>query len=986
MDTAQFLARVVPAAGNYLTVTWKSPARGWAVRSFPLANDGFNGAASMLRWASSKGADAYHAIAAFTAGEVTTNTRGEPHIVARREQTNVHLIKTLVIDADVKRDGDKKNPTTVFPDRRAAVAWLLKFTTALGMPLPNLGVNSGYGFHWYWLLEDPLTLAVWQPIADALKAAMLKHGWIGDTSPTIDGARILRPPGTANQKSGVAMPVTVIDKLVAADYPNDWITSKLAPYIGLVARSTGTHGASASVHTLGPRVMPSTGANLNAAAHAGIEHREYSFRVIGTKCEQVKQSLASHGNGDPYQLWYRNHLTLAAFCADGDDYVHPISDGDHRYDADNVNTHYQRIKGEVDRKAFGAPLCTAFDANRRDVCVTCPFWGKINSPITLGHDDGDLPDDYRRLGSGATAQIQRLVRTKDEAIWVWLMNGSVEAPQLDELAIGGNRLTFVYEYAGARKSVGLNGADLGPHMPFALLERQGISASRHNFLQIGDFAVAWINKLRAQQAQRATPLRPFGWNFGVAGEHIGVAIAGDHYRCDGGMDRVPGGDLKVAAQYRPTGTLERWREAAQMFEGSARPDLQTLIATAFAAPLFALCGDVRGMSMNFYSTASGIGKTSAMRVAQSVWGSPAAMQSMKDTFNAMMRSLSEPRILPRYWDELRVTKETQASFVEMIYTIPQGKERARLQSDITLREVGEWETVLAFTSNRSMMDYLLWHNDGTDSAVARLLEIEMRKIVMRLDASAGQRLKLTESNYGHAGRIYAQHIATNLPAVKTQLATIMQAWIATLKMPQEERFYATAMTCILVGASIARRLNLFDFDIRGIRDVLEGACKAARATRTDHTLVSPVGEFDLEELLGRCVYELADWRVHSRTLAGPGSAKLDLRGTPRFSYLKLQLVDSPPLLRISRSALFAWLREANIPAVVFVEQLVNKLGATVNRRAIGGGTPWGGGQIWCVDVPLVGALLDTLDLPNAGPSTSPRQAPGAALAGNQPTI
>ena len=145
-DVEGFLSRVVPVQGNYLTITWKGEGRGWASRSFPPAQ--VSQAASWLRWASSIKADAYFAVASYNVAEIGNSQKGEPTIRAKREQANVHLIRTLVIDADVKRDGDKKDATKVFHDRSKAIEWLKAFTKATSLPMPSMWVNSGYGFHW----------------------------------------------------------------------------------------------------------------------------------------------------------------------------------------------------------------------------------------------------------------------------------------------------------------------------------------------------------------------------------------------------------------------------------------------------------------------------------------------------------------------------------------------------------------------------------------------------------------------------------------------------------------------------------------------------------------------------------------------------------------------------------------------------------------------------------------------------------------------
>lgn len=979
MDTVSFLARVVPASGNYLTIVWNSKGRGWGSRSYPPSQ--VNAAVSMTQWLASKGNDTYFALAAFNLADTSINQAGNQTVRAPREQRNVQYLKCLAIDADVKRPGDKKDPATTFPDRKAAVRWLLAFCQATGMPPPNAGVNSGYGLHWYWILDTELTLPEWQPLADALKAAMLAHQWVGDTSITVDSARILRLPGTQNYKSGTGVPVTYIKGYETFDYPKARIETALAPFVGMTQARTGTTGAAPNLGARPGHLGQGLGLNAAAAANLG---REYSMATIATRCEQVKRSLAHGGNGDPYPLWYRDNLSLCAYTVDGEDFVHPLSKDDPRYVEANTNAAWARIKHERDTKPLGPPTCASFDADRRGVCPGCSWYGKIKTPIVLGADDGDLPDNYRRNKSGAEIRIERQVFSEKKGVtWVTLIKGDVTEPQLDELPAGGYRISFIYTLAGKTHHVGLNGGDLSHQMPLSLLENQHLAVDRHTAPLFADFVMAWITKLREQRAERDHAVKPFGWQHDPGGQRIGGAVGGTLYHTDGSIEVVPGGDPNVMAQYQPMGDLAAWRQVAALFEGR-RPDLQALIATSFAGPLIGLAGDVRGMSLNFWSAASGIGKTTALRVGHAVWGDPIkGVQAMRDTFNAVMRSLSEPRFLTRFWDEMRVAPHQRADFVEMIFTIPVGKERSRLQSNIVLRETGEWETILVMTSNRAYADHLLQENEGTDSGVARLLEVMLRKQQLKLDGSASQTIKLLETNYGHAGRIYMQWLAQNISTVEAQLAAINKALVNALNIQQEERFYVAAATTIIVGASIAKKLGLFDFDVQAINQVLCEAIQQARAVRDGNTLVSPAGALDVEELVGQYLYEIGDNTLRTRTLTAGGGGKVVIDVAPKYGRLKAQIAQTPGLARIARNEFITWLRRRSVASRGVVDDLIANYQAAEAKKTLGGGTNYAGSPVWVIDLPLVGPFADLLD---SGTKPTTTRAFGQALAGNQPTV
>ena len=96
--------------------------------------------------------------------------------------------------------------TTRPDDAINAIAGFLK---ASGLPKPSMIVKSGGGLHIYFTLPRPLSREEWQPLAHALAEAGKRHGLKADWQVTTDSARILRIPGTTNNKQDVPRPVTL---------------------------------------------------------------------------------------------------------------------------------------------------------------------------------------------------------------------------------------------------------------------------------------------------------------------------------------------------------------------------------------------------------------------------------------------------------------------------------------------------------------------------------------------------------------------------------------------------------------------------------------------------------------------------------------------------------------------------------------------------------------------------------------------------------
>lgn len=957
MDTREFLRRVIPKEGNFLTLAYPAGEAGrpGVHRSYPVTPEGLQAAAGYAQWTTTRRKlDVWHAVASYKIA-ASKDRRNGPVLEAKRNIANVHLIKCLIIDQDVKRAGDKKSPDHVFADRRQAAQWLYQFYTAIGLPPPNLGVGSGYGLHWYWLLETALTVSEWKPLAEALRRAMVEHGWRADTGPTVDAARLLRPPGTLNYKvPDDPKPVTVLPQQ-AADYPNAEIVQALTPWLEVGVRATGTGGA--SVHQLGPKpAYAQGGAGLSGAASEGVVQREFLFSELAKHCLQAAKSLAEGGNGESYDLW-RSHALTCTKCTDGEAAFHQVGCGDPRYDEDQTNEMFERTRSEAEAKGLGATLCKTYDSLRPGVCPQCPHWGRIPSPLRLGAPASDLPEGYRRMGG----TIERLHGVNGKAEWVKVFTGNVHSAQLDAVASGGHQLSFIYELGLDKpRTVAVPNKLGAPATIQGLLAGQGMTISTPAAAETGKFLVAWISKLQRAGAERHGRTAPYGWNI-YNGKKLGVAIAGDHYLCAGGEEKIAVADRNIASMYRPTGTFAAWRQAAALFEGK-RPDLQIIIGISFAAPLLSLCSDIYGLTWNFFGPASGIGKTSAIKMGQTIWGSTRMMSSMTDTFNAVMKMMSEPKIFPRYWDEFTLHRDQEDTFNQLIFNIPQGRERARMGPDTILRDVTTWRTFLVLSANQSFADVLLKFKQNTDAGLLRLLEVELPKNIQPF-SPAGAVLDQVEANYGWAGRIFLRHLATNHEAIQNYLTTVLDKLSKSLGAQQEERFYVAAIACVIVGIGLASSLELFDFDQRGIYEELKKAFFAARNLRTTRTVITKTGTYDMVQIILDMYADMANERLITSWFKHADHIKVG--GMPRTNTVWMQLSVGDKVLRVMRGPMYAWLRKQGYTAKIVLDELT-KLGATPDRQTVGGGTQYSMGQQYVVDIPLTGefkGLLDTTPLP-----------------------
>ncbi len=963
MELSQFLARTVSPGGHICVAVNKVPVGGpkqFLDRMFP--ERAYADAANYLRYASSQGWDAYHAQGSYKLAEqvkkkdgtLIFDARGKPIMSGKRSKENVASLRSFWIDMDVARPGDGKDAKTVYATAKDATTWLKQFVTATGLPMPNQMVCSGYGLHAYWLLEDPILEHLWTPYALAFKAAMLEHGFTGDSGITGDAARLLRPAGTLNMKTGVGVPVFAIDRVTRGEYPNQMILATLQKWVGQGVQAVAVGRVQTAGALAGGSVSPLFAGqalpNMNAAAANGIQQdtRARYFQRISIECQQAKQTLAARGNGDPYPLWYLSWIAALTFCADGDQYVHIIGDGDPRYTATETDAAWAQAQAERKNKGLGWPSCLHIERARPGGCNGCPHRGKINSPVALGVQDGDLPIGYRR-NNGC---IEHAAGKNEDGSWKWVevIQGDFHTPVLEDLPNNPYHLQVIYERAGMTYPISVTSVQLSddPGAIARMLNNQKTTVLRPKAVLTGDFLMAWINKLRDLRMARTEKIYPYGWaeNQGV---DIGFAYDSKLYRQDGRTDPVSGGDPQVSAMYHPQGDLAKWQSAAQ-FVIDGKPELQAVVCTAFGAPLMHYTGQ-KGLMVSVWSGPSAVGKSSALDVGRSVWGSRATRNTLGDTDNAAFAKIGHVRNLPSYWDEMRVDDENMRGTINKIFQLVEGREKARMGPDTKLRVSGSWETLVVAASNKSLMDIVAEETQGTDAGTLRLFEFQLRGPVMAQNARASIIVDTLTNHYGRAGEWYAQIIGRKADKVRGIVAIENDRVNNDLTPEIGERFYVAGVTAMMAGAQIAHHAGIIKFDLQGLRDYLYQTFRELRSYRNGNVIVSG-RMLDHEIAFAKFMQQTISSRLITDRFGVNGQSVRTIHVNQNIKSISVQISLSDDAMRIDRSALYSWARDNNLSGRTLVEDMQKHWNALVGRFAIGTGTVYSSGAGHAIQIPM----------------------------------
>jgi hypothetical protein len=619
----------------------------------------------------------------------------------------------------------------------------------------------------------------------------------------------------------------------------------------------------------------------------------------------------------------------------------------------------------------------SIDMARPGICSTCPHFQKINTPYSLGIKDGDLPPNYQRENN----QIEVRVFDKEAKAFIWktVVQGDIHTPILIDLGKK-RQLNFKYERAGRAYSAQIDTDDIVADAKeiSTKLNNQGFSVDRTGGAMIGVLMNAWINKLRDLRQEQKERQFPFGWSQDETGAINGFAHAGILYRPDGSSIAVAGGDEGLIQQYKPQGAFLEWRAAAD-YVLTGRPALQAIVAAAFGSPLMRFTGQ-KGVVLSAWSRDSGWGKSSAMEVARSVWGDSATKSRLNDTNNAMFKRLGETRVLPCIWDELRVDDKRIDDVVAMLFQVTEGKEKARMRADTTMRAAAEWEAITVAASNQSLMDIVAQRTaGGTDAASLRLLEFEIRGARPPADPRAPMMVALTNNHYGRAGEALAIWLAQNHKLAEALVHKQAAQVTADIKASTEERFYVAGVAAMLSGAAIARKMGLFDFDMAGLKSHLYQAVYELRAYRGQNMMVSN-GQMDIEQIFGTFYNLHQHERLVTDRLPGQGVKVRVIFMLATTRTITVHVSVREQFVRFDRAKFYDWCRTQRINPRSTFDEMVSRWGAKMVRCVLAAGTDLSTkAQLHAIELDLNHPALTAFQYvdPNA---PTPKAAPTAAPA------
>lgn len=920
----QFIQRILPRHGWLCGFVLPEKKHFWAKNAKEFSEEILN--------LDAQGKTVYHACASYLE-------------TGSRTQKNIHSVQSLWLDVDCGAD----KPYTDQADGWRACS---EFVDTAGLPAP-LYVNSGYGLHLYWPLQEPLTLKAWLPYAQALKSLCVAHGLHADPSRTADGASLLRPVGSHNRK--------VEGNPVVVDWGGD-----IEPY---------TLANLSALNPYFPKVVTKA---LPRSKMLGD-----LFPEVPSKSEQIADQCAQIGNfretlGVISEPEWKAGLGVLAFCSDGEEFAHAWSTGDSRYNPAETASKLTASKG------LSGPTTCAHFQRLNAKCKGCPFLGTIASPVELGRGAPKLsapqfavaqefaadPDELPAVGAfrhvAGALMFQSEAGDKPVNIRITQYPVLVESVARSEL----NEDSYMVQLRHKPPHEEWRTTVVSLKVLFGasgIAEIMGKGIVVHNGDLFKQYVREAMDKLNAT-AKAQIQYDQFGWKDEERAFLIGTRL----YTADAVHDAPGGQEVRRRARGmgpQKGGSLAIWKDSVDKLFAQGFEAQGFAVLAAFSAPLMRWQAHSEGGAiLSLISRKSGQGKSTALTAAASVWGRLEAMkQTNSDTKVARGIVLGVMGNLPAFRDEY--TQRDPEVLREEIQIFTEGRDKQRGASDGTLINLGaSWQTVMIAGSNTSLVDTLRAAKNG-EAMSRRVVEFNV-DIPASVAHWKGDGLKdMMDDNAGFAGDVFIRSILqpANNAYLKGLLPTVREDLIRRHALTSDQRFAARLLAGCAVAGHVALHLGLCSFSVDRM---IDWARHSLFGRESGEAAPPKVPTEEPSYMLSRYLAENMAYTIVMPESFRPNIKQIPIR-EPRLG-LRIRHDVKSNRIFLEAKSLRIWMQKEEQGWYDLMTDLTNKEMLVHPGRLItlGAGTNFATGQVPCLEIradhpSISGALKVVSDKENA---------------------
>ena len=777
-----------------------------------------------------------------------------------RKAEDCLYLRSFFIDIDV---GESKDYLT----KEEAHAALHELIDATGLPDPMV-VDSGGGVHAYWIMDEDIPKDEWKVFAEKFKSLCLEHIKI-DPKVSADAARVLRCIDTLNYKFDPPRLTELLnDELQVYSYET---------FKEFLGEDTPVNNILAAI----PK-----GLDEETRSIAKTDNYESDFMKIaersleGSGCNQIKHFL-ENPNSISYDEWFSG-LSIAKFCANGDEMIHLFSEDYKGYDR----------QATIDKAAeIEAPhRCEqVFAANWPDRCKGCKHRGKINTPIQLG----------KTLKSANPASNPNIETDKTESVraqsdtqkvpdfpdflkpYVRGMNGGVyfnPPPKVgkdgkthyeDPIMVSAHDL-----YPIARLYSHLDGECLQMRLvlPFdgdreflmpmksvyaqdkfkEIMSSNGVLFSPKGVEHLMSYIVKWgqyfVSTQEAQQMRQQ-----MGWTVSTDDPDVfqdGSFVVGAREISAKGIEEVPVSPYcrGVAKHLVKLGSFDKWKTSAQALDEEGFEMHAFGMLCGFASPIIGFTS-TSGVVVSFQGK-SGSAKTGSLYAALSVWGNPKELSVFDATDNAMIGRYLALKNMMLGVDETSNTHPK--ALAQLIHRVSHGKAKLKMQGSVNAeREYEMFASLIGFfTTNQSVYSALESFKGRPDGEAARCIEFLIHKPKpLAVNGRRGKEIfDVFRKNYGHASEPYLSTIYAKWSHERITDRT--EYWVEKFRSDfgvlNEYRYYENLVGAVFTAGEIVNETGMIHLNLDRIyhvvvREMIIIRDKVIKLNHTDYDVL--LGEF-----------------------------------------------------------------------------------------------------------------------------------------------
>ena len=866
----QFFQSILPSVGVYVTahIVYGQDGKPFVKQKALTTKDTV---IDFCELNASNATDCWFAVASYKQGWHKVLKKDGTEKSVLRTHDNAMSAKALWLDIDVGSDKPYKT-------RQEASSAIASFIKELGLPRPWVVASGAVGMHLYFPFTEAVEKDEWQYLADRLKQACKELGVHADPARTADIASIPRCPLTWNMKNR-ENPSQVQIMVQGTEKPYEEYKQILDKFVPTADRSVCLPKL--------PEFDLQKVLSLNLDTQTILTKYyqpikpDYIARPateVLAGCEQLRLQ-----NGASEPIW-RGMLAVLRHCEHGRHVCHTVSKIDPRYNAEDTDKKLNYLE-DNDVAPY---TCNTFATERPEVCQRCPNFGMIKSPISVPKraipvvqveaTQADTPIAQAVTEQPSTPSLQLPVLSgQDQAVAVDNPTVAVEVKRAEftEISSKNSKVNAGGCWARTKNNDGeWQWLNIYPYPVYPLQRVRGRTVKgettisyifrKHHMTGYDDIQIAGATLMG--QTLNAT-LGDFGFLLNdkerklMAGllidllketEHtIGEVNTTDRLGWTDQMDafllgsklyKTNGTVVEIAVSgkakpfsdlTRPMGSLEVWKQIANVYNREGLEWGQAVLAAAFASPLMPI-GSLEKAALLFLTGEKGAGKSTALLLASSVFGNPERMKFNKmDTFNSRIDKLGVYSNIAAAFDEMTDMSPKEAS--EFAYTLTQGRGKDRMNSggDGLMMNTTYWSCLPVMSANDSIINSLSQHSLDPTAQMSRVLEVtahNINKVYSQAEQEQTERLvRQLPINYGGAGDIYMRYVTANLPEITEMIFQIEKRFKQHAELSNDYRFWTYMCTRMIVGTMIANKLGLVQYNVAKLFAYLVKAVKKAKA-------------------------------------------------------------------------------------------------------------------------------------------------------------